>query len=188
MNRIHFALIAFAIVSLAGCSSGPSLPSYGVVPDFTLTDQSGQPFDSKKHLDGKVWVANMIFTTCNGPCPRMSAQFRKLQSELGGKPDFRLVSLTIDPARDTPSTLAAYGRNFGAKHDVWTLLTGTASDLQKLTLDTFHLARIDANLEHGTRFALVDRKGRIRGYYDSADPAEIDKLKGDVERLLQGQA
>ena len=185
---MRLAPIALVLFALTGCNSGPSLASYGVVPHFTLTDQSGQPFESKSQLDGKVWVANMIFTTCNGPCPRMSSQFRKLQNELGSERDFRLVSITIDPARDTPAALATHGKNFGAKNETWTLLTGSAADLQKLTLDTFHLARIDGNLEHGTRFALVDQKGRIRGYYDSADSGEMEKLKNDARRLLQGQA
>jgi cytochrome oxidase Cu insertion factor (SCO1/SenC/PrrC family) len=169
---------------LAGCGSGPSLPSYGVVPDFTLTDQTGQTFDSRQQLDGKVWVANFIFTTCNGPCPRMSSQFRKLRTDLANTREFRLVSFTIDPARDTPAALAAYGKRYGADPESWSLLTGTTADLQKMSLDTFHLARIDGTLEHGTRFALVDRKGRIRGYYDSADGEEIRKLADHVRSLL----
>jgi protein SCO1/2 len=114
----------------------------------------------------------------------MSSQFRKLRSELAGTPEFRLVSFTIDPARDTPEALATYGKIYGADGETWSLLTGTAADLQKMSLDTFHLARIDGTLEHGTRFALVDRKGRIRGYYDSADSAEIQKLTSDIRQLL----
>ncbi|HYO80024.1 MAG TPA: SCO family protein [Bryobacteraceae bacterium] len=186
MRRRYLPGVVAWLLALVGCNSGSTLASYGVVPDFLLTDQSGQSFDSKQRLNGKVWVANLIFTTCNGPCPRMSAQFRKLQNELGSKPDFRLVSITIDPARDTPTALAAYGRNFGATGETWSLLTGSAADLQKLSLDTFHLARIDGNLEHGTRFVLVDKQSRIRGYYDSADPEEMRKLTADVNTLLQG--
>lgn len=180
--------LAFAFVLLSGCASGPSLPSYGVVPDFVLTDQSGGAFDSRRQLDGKVWVANFIFTNCAGPCPRMSSQFRKLKSEVPDTPDFRLVSFTIDPARDTPETLAAYAKRFGADGTRWALLTGSAPDLEKLSLDTFHLARIDGSLEHGTRFVLVDRKSRIRGYYDSTDQEKLRELVRDIERLLKGNA
>jgi protein SCO1/2 len=177
--------LASAFVLLTGCASGPSLPSYGVVPDFKLTDQSGGAFDSRTQLDGKVWVANFIFTNCAGPCPRMSSQFRKLRSEVPESPDFRLVSFTIDPARDTPETLAEYGKRYGADGSRWVLLTGTAPDLQKLSLDTFHLARIDGSLEHGTRFVLVDRKSRIRGYYDSTDQEKLRELVSDIQMLLK---
>jgi protein SCO1 len=164
------------------------MPSYGVVPDFVLTSQSGAAFDSRKELDGKVWVANFIFTNCAGPCPRMSSQFRKLTAEAPDTPDFRLVSFTIDPARDTPETLAAYGKRFGADGGRWTLLTGSAADLQKISLDTFHLARIDGTLEHGTRFVLVDRKSRIRGYYDSTDQEKMRELVRDIQSLLKDSA
>lgn len=160
------------------------MPSYGVVPDFKLTDQTGSTFDSKE-LNGRVWIANFIFTSCAGPCPRMSTQFRKLNSEVPASSDFRLVSFTIDPARDTPAVLAEYGKRFGADPTRWVLLTGTAPDLEKLSLDTFHLARIDGSLEHGTRFVLVDRKSRIRGYYDSADPDKMTSLIADVEKLIK---
>lgn len=160
------------------------MPSYGVVPDFKLTDQTGSTFDSKE-LNGRVWIANFIFTSCAGPCPRMSTQFRKLNSEVPASSDFRLVSFTIDPARDTPAVLAEYGKRFGADPTRWVLLTGTAPDLEKLSLDTFHLARIDGSLEHGTRFVLVDRKSRIRGYYDSADPDRMTSLIADVEKLMK---
>ena len=180
-------LIPFVLLlALTGCSSGPDLPSYGVVPDFRLTDQSGAPFDSRQQLDGRVWVANFMFTSCAGPCPRMSSQFRKLSSEVPASLDFRLVSFTIDPARDTPSALAAYGKRYNADPTRWVLLTGAQSDLQKLSLDTFHLARIDGSLEHGTRFVLVDQKSRIRGYYDSADPDKMRELTADIQRLVKG--
>jgi cytochrome oxidase Cu insertion factor (SCO1/SenC/PrrC family) len=181
-------VLASAFVLLTGCMSGPSLPSYGVVPDFILTDQGGAAFDSRGQLDGKVWVANFIFTSCAGPCPRMSSQFRKLAADIPERPDFRLVSFTIDPARDTPETLAAYGKRYGADGARWTLLTGAAADLQKLSLDTFHLATIDGSLEHGTRFALVDRKSRIRGFYDSTDKEKLTELVRDIQSLLKDKA
>ena len=177
---------ALAFITLTGCASGPSLPSYGVVPDFRLTDQSGSVVDSKQQLDGKVWVANFIFTNCGGPCPRMSSQYRQLGSEVPGGSDFRLVSFTIDPARDTPEALSAYGKRFSADKERWALLTGAARDLEKLSFDTFHQARIDGSLEHATRFVLVDRRSRIRGYYDSADPEKMRELLSHIRSLLKG--
>ncbi|HYI95561.1 MAG TPA: SCO family protein [Bryobacteraceae bacterium] len=171
---------------LASCSSDPSLPSFGVVPDFKLTDQSNRAFDSKLQLDGRVWVANFIFTTCSGPCPRMTAQFKKLRDEVADDPKLRMVSFTIDPARDTPEALATYARNFGANPDKWFFLTGAQKDLHELSRNAFMLGDIDGNLEHSSRFVLVDTQSRIRGFYDSADQEGLQKLTTDLRALLKG--
>jgi len=178
------AISALALL-MAGCARGPSLPSYGVVPDFTLTDQSGQAFSSRSQLDGKVWVANFIFTNCAGPCPRMSTQFRKIREETRGRGNFRLVSFTIDPARDTPEVLAAYSTRFRAKPGEWFFLTGPQPDLHNLSRNVFKLGNIDGTFEHSTRFVLVDSKGRIRGYYDSSDPEKLAELLSHINQLVE---
>lgn len=176
---------AILLLILTACSSGPSLPAYGVVPDFSLTDQSGRAFKSSQSLDGKVWVANFIFTTCAGPCPRMTSQFRKLRDEVQDHPELRMVSFTIDPARDTPEALAAYGRNFGANPDKWYFLTGAQRDLHHLSRNVFLLGDVDGSLEHSSRFVLIDRHSRIRGFYESSDEEAIAKLRSDLSSVLR---
>lgn len=184
MKRAFSALF----LVLVGCSSGPSLPSFGVVPDFTLTDQSSRPFSSQQQLDGKVWVANFIFTTCSGPCPRMTSQFRKLRDEVRDDPKLRMVSFTIDPARDTPEALSTYAKSFGANPDKWFFLTGAQKELHQLSRHAFMLGDIDGSLEHSSRFVLVDSQSRIRGFYDCADPESLEKLTTDLRSLLKGAA
>lgn len=181
-------LIAVAALALAACSGGPTLPSYGVVPHFSLTDQSGRAFQSKDKLDGHVWVANFIFTRCSGPCPRMTSQFRKLRDEVKDTPDLRMVSFTIDPANDTPEALATYGKTFGANPDKWYFLTGEQKDLHHLKRNVFMLGNVDGTLEHSTRFVLVDRQSRIRGFYDSSDAEAMQKLTVDMKGLLGDSA
>lgn len=179
--------VALALL-LAGCSSRGTLPSYGVVPDFQLTDQTGQPFDSRRELADKVWLASFIFTTCNGPCPRMSAEFRQIRDLTTKIPDFRLVSFTIDPQRDTPEVLSRYGRGLGVTDPSrWAFLTGPQQELNKLSWDTFHLGKVDGSLEHSTRFVLIDRKGRIRGYFDSRDTEAIPDLIKDIQQLTEAR-
>jgi cytochrome oxidase Cu insertion factor (SCO1/SenC/PrrC family) len=177
-----------AALALTACGSHSVLPSYGVVPDFALSDQSGRAFQSKESLRGKVWVANFIFTRCSGPCPRMTSQFRKLRDELKDPPELRMVSFTIDPANDTPEALATYGKSFGANPDKWYFLTGGQKDLNHLSHDVFRLSTIDGTLEHSSRFVLVDRESRIRGFYDSSDAEVMQKLLTDVRNLLGGSA
>lgn len=180
MRLVVFLLLVFA----AACSTQPSLPSLGFVPDFVLTDQTGASFSSKEKLDGRVWVADFIFTTCQGPCPRMTSQMRQLRDRVT-QPDVRFVSFTIDPDRDTPEALAAYGRRFHADPRNWFFLTGSKTDLNKLSYDAFHLSNVGGALEHSTRFVLVDRKSRIRAYYDTSEPDSIERLAADINRVTE---
>src|SRR5450432_2897604 len=102
------SLVILLLELLTGCTQSSPLPSLGLIPDFTLTDQSNQEFRSADALKRKVWIADFIFTHCPGPCPRMTSQLRKVQDALAGEPGIRLISFTVDPARDTPPVLAAY--------------------------------------------------------------------------------
>jgi protein SCO1/2 len=155
---------------------------YGSVPAFTLTDQTGAAFNGSA-LEGRVWVADFFFTNCPGPCPRMSSQMRQVQNALEGT-DARMVSMTIDPDRDTPPVLAEYSRHFEAKPGVWYFLTGSTATLNHLDHDIFKLGALDGSLEHSTRFVLVDRKARIRGFYLTSEPEAIATLIADARRLL----
>src|SRR5258708_26022127 len=114
-------------LALAACASKPASPVYGSVPAFQLTDQSGASFSSAA-LDGRVWVADFFFTNCPGPCPRMSSQMHQVQTALE-ETDARMVSMTIDPDRDTPPALSEYARHFEAKRGVWYFLTGARGTL-----------------------------------------------------------
>jgi cytochrome oxidase Cu insertion factor (SCO1/SenC/PrrC family) len=164
---------------LAGCGQKP-LPVLGDVPAFQLTDHLGRTFSSST-LDGHVWVADFVFTNCEGPCPRMSSHMRSLQSKTDAA--VRLISFTVDPARDTPQVLAEYANKFGNDSNRWLLLTGEVATLNMLDQDAFKLGSIGAEIEHSTRFALVDKKGHIRGYYGLSDGNPEDKIAKDVARL-----
>jgi protein SCO1/2 len=174
-------LLALAL-PMAGCLKS-NLPDYGEVPHFELTDQAGLPFRSRERLAGKVWVACFIFTSCNGPCPRMSAQMRKVQEATRDLRDLSIVSFTIDPANDTPSKLAEYAARFKADPARWSFLTGEPAALRRLGVDTFHLADPQDKLAHSSRFALVDRHGRIRGYYDTALSGAIPEILQDIRKV-----
>src|SRR5580704_1659107 len=171
------------VCALAACTRrAATLETFGDIPQFELVAQNGQPFHSQV-LAGKIWVADFIYTTCPGPCPRMTSQMREVQDAVSKIPDIRLVSFTVDPAEDTPPVLAAYAKTHGASESMWYFLTGPVPTLQMLDRDAFKLGNIDATMQHSTRFTLVDRQGRIRGYYDTSDPASIPKLVSDIREL-----
>lgn len=177
-------LLALAVaLALAGCRSEP-LPVYSTVPGFTLISQDGSQFRGSS-LTGNVWIAELFFTHCTGPCPRMNARFRQIDKTFSTRTDFKLVSLTVDPARDNAEVLAEYARRFNAEPGRWYFLTGPIEQLNELGRNVFLLSTVDGSLDHSTRFVLVDRKRRIRGFYGSSDQEAMDALVRDVRRLLK---
>jgi len=175
------AVVISALLLTASCKRKTNLPEYGVVPPFQLTAQTGQTFDGDQELRGKLWVADFIYTTCPGPCPRMTSQMHRLQQGVDKTVD--LVSFTVDPARDTPDALAAYAKLYHAAPENWFFLTGPSATLQLLDKNVFKLGDVDSSLQHSTRFVLVDAHMQIRGYYDSSEPDVIAHLLADIHAL-----
>ena len=171
-----------SLVLLCACARQPALPEYGSVPQFALTAQSGQPFDSQS-LDGHIWIANFVYTTCPGPCPMMSHQMHGIQQSTAATPEVKLVSFTVDPEHDTPAVLAEYARHFAADPARWTFLTGDMARLNDLGLNAFKLNKVDGSLDHSTRFVLVDAHRRIRGFYLSSEDEFPRNLLRDLRRL-----
>lgn len=153
-----------------------ALPIIGPVADFTLTNQAGQSV-SLSDLRGRVWVADIIFTRCAGPCPEMTRKMKELQDALPADGQARLVTLTTDADYDTPEVLARYGERFGADAQRWTFLTGDPVAIANLAIDSLKLTaiakppeeRTDPNdlFVHSTIFVVVDKQGRLRGAFES---------------------
>jgi protein SCO1 len=179
---MRLAGIALSCLLLAGCVEVKPLPVLGQVPQFELTAETDKAFDSRS-LDGHVWIANFIYTTCDGPCPMMSHQMRGIQNSTSSTPDVKLVSFTVDPARDTPPVLAKYAKHFQADPNRWYFLTGEMERLNELGVKAFKMNNVDGSMSHSTRFALVDGKRRIRGYYLSSDDDFPKRLLHDIRQL-----
>jgi protein SCO1/2 len=167
-----------------------AVESYGTVPIFQLINQNGQSFGSAQ-LNGKIWIADFIFTTCPGPCPMISARMSELQKPLE-KTDVHLVSFTVDPARDTPKVLLGYAEKLQAEPGRWDFLTGAPSTIYNLSEKGFKLAASGGSEEigrpvHSTRMILVDRHGKIRGYYDATEADAVTNILADTSHLLREQ-
>lgn len=168
---------------LVSCRTETPLPVYWQVPAFQLMSQSGQPFDSKS-LQGNVWVADFIYTTCPGPCPRMSSKMRGIQTAVQSMPDVKLVSFTVDPKNDTPEILTRYAATYHAEPGRWFFLTGQQAALETICRQGFKLGDVDGSLVHSTRFVLLDRHSRVRGFYNpSEDDAAISSLLHDIRKV-----
>jgi cytochrome oxidase Cu insertion factor (SCO1/SenC/PrrC family) len=169
------------------------LKQYGNVPDFTLTERSGNNV-TLDQLRGKIWIADFIYTSCTDTCPLQTGMMAKLQEEYAASPVVQLVSITVDPERDTPQALAHYAAKYNADANRWYFLTGQRDRIIRLIQDGFHLSvatlpddtEQSGTIAHSPRFVLIDKEARIRGYYDSRELAAFVRLKNDVETLLKG--
>lgn len=166
------------------------IPVVGTVPEFTLTDQSGKPFGTSD-LKGKIWVMDLIFTNCAGTCPMLTVEMANLQKSLKKTKDIHLVSISVDPNNDTPEVLAEYAKKYNADLTNWHFLTGKVSTIYTVAKDGFKMT-VDSVSDdvmnpilHSERFALVDKKGRIRAFYTGTEPESKGKLLTDIGDLLR---
>ena len=181
------ALVAFA-VCLLGCDPIAEVPVWGTLPEFDLINQSAEPYGTQQ-LEGRPWIANFIFTKCPSRCPMLTREMSRLQTELSGRgwDDVMLVSISVDPANDTPEALTAYAAKHGAKLDSWQFLTGTRDGIWSLSVDGFKLPVQEIEdtsagpILHSNRFVLADGRQQIRGYYDAFDADDRAKLLRDLE-------
>lgn len=191
---ILLILVAFATSVMKPKPVAPSLPMLKVLPEFTLTNQHNQKV-TLADLRGKVWVADIIFTFCGGPCPRMTKQLSQLQERLFAQPEVQIISLTADAENDTPEVLKRYAERFGANQERWWFLTGPQKDIYHLaTKDGLLLAveetdpaerTSEADLfVHSTIFVVVDKQGRVRAIHESDLPDANEKVLRDVKTLL----
>ncbi len=178
-------------VCLAANSGTPEASRLAVIdqaPDFTLIDQNDKPVRLSDQK-GKVLLVSFIFTTCNGSCPATTHRMARIQEEFHkiglDKQGVRLVSITLDPAKDRPEVLRGYMRLYDAAPSSWSFLTGPPADVAKTIAAWGMWARPAANgqLDHPSRVFLVDRQGRIREIYN-LDFLRLPHVLEDVQALL----
>lgn len=165
------------------------LPDYGLVPDFSLVERSGRPL-GRADLAGAPWFADFVFTRCSGTCPLLSARMAELQRRVGD--GVRLVSISVDPAYDTPAVLSEYAGRFGASPDRWLFVTGEVTAVRRLVAEGFRLSVVqkegaegDGAITHSDRIALIDRDLRIRRHYIGTEKGWIEEALRDLERLRE---
>lgn len=191
----RFLLVALSIGFLAsGCARvQPADDDLGSVAEFSLTERSGRKV-SREDLLGKVWVASFLFTRCSTGCPLISAHLMELQKDLEKQQGVVLVTFSVDPEHDQPEVLQEYADSHGADSDRWLFLTGRQEEVYHLVYDSFHLPmqqttgkeRTPGNeVSHATRLVLVDKRGRIRGYFEGKEGSDLPKLRERIGALLR---
>lgn len=165
-------------------STAKPIPVLGQVSSFSLYDAQGSPF-GLKDLRGKIWIANFFFTTCLDICPVMSARMASLNRSFQLEKNIHLVSFTVNPEQDSPQVLSEYAKKFNADTKKWHFLTGSREALTQIAVQSFKLGDIKEPIFHSSYFCLVDRQGRIRGYYEGMKKEGINQLFKDASILLK---
>lgn len=185
------ALAAWPLVWSLRTRVPPPPPVLGTIPPFELVDERGRAFGSKD-LSGRVWIASFVFTRCETVCPRITGRVARIQERTRSlEPELHLVSFSVDPEHDTPARLAEYARAHRANPRMWTFLTGSAGAVQATVEKGLRVSMgkdpgdpSPAGISHGSHLVLVDRAGRIRGYYDPEVPDAVDRVVRDAALLV----
>ncbi len=160
---------------------------YHTVGSFALLNQNKDTI-TQETINGKIYVADFFFATCQSICPQMSTQLVRVQNEFKNDPDFLILSHSVNPRHDSAEVLFDYAGKYGAIKNKWHFLTGakkTIYDLAKFDyyVNAFEDDGTPEGFLHSELFLLVDKQKRLRGMYDGTDSVAVNKLIGDIKLL-----
>ena len=180
--------VLLSLLVLAACQHHSELPKLFPGPNDSLVNENGQPVTLDQNK-GSVTVDDGIYTNCAGTCPMMTQSMRKLTPKVPKDAKVKFVSISIDPARDTPKVLRDYATAY--RNDPrWTFLTGDRKTIVDLSVNGFKLAAGDPGpggdpLLHSSKFVVADKTGTIREYYGGTDGDAPDHVAKTVKDLLR---
>jgi cytochrome oxidase Cu insertion factor (SCO1/SenC/PrrC family) len=196
---LSVAALALLASTCGGLGDAERLPALWEAPDFALVDQNGDTLRTAD-LEVTAWVAHFFFTSCTGVCPATTARMAELRDSLARNgllgEEVRLVSISVDPARDTVPVLHEYAARFGGSPpSEWAFLTGSSPEaIRQLLEEGFKVTASPAppaadtvtnyQVNHSPRLELVDPEGRIRATYVATEPDAVARLRSDLEEVL----
>ncbi|WP_282086880.1 SCO family protein [Aquimarina algiphila] len=160
---------------------------YHKIADFKLTNQNGEEI-TQQNYENKIYVADFFFTTCQTICPIMTGHMKEIQERLKDDNEVLLLSHSVTPQIDSVERLKKYAIEKGVNDAKWNLVTGDKKQIYDLARKSYLAAKSDGDggaydMVHTENFVLVDKKKRIRGFYDGTNPEDIDKLIEDIAVL-----
>lgn len=168
--------------------------NYHVISDFAFINQYGDTI-TKDNFKDKVFVVDFFFTTCQGICPKMSDQMVVLQEKFRSDTNVMILSHTVNPEYDTVNVLLNYAKEYGAIKNKWHLVTGNKKELYDMARNSYFVTAMEneylspeqlggaEDFIHSEKFILIDRLGRIRGFYDGTKPEDIILLVDEIKLL-----
>jgi protein SCO1/2 len=170
-------------------STVQSIAHHHKIAPFAFTNQNGKKI-TQQDYKGKIYVADFFFTTCQSICPKMTKNMAWLQEQIKNMPNVMLLSHSVTPDIDTVPVLKAYADEQGAIDGKWNLVTGDKKDIYYIARKSYLAVKTTTSSElydmvHTENFILVDKKGRIRGFYDGTNLDSADKDAKNVKQLLE---
>lgn len=213
MSRIVFLLInIFILVFVISCSTNNTSIPYYNSPDFTpyflsngekieeiishkISDFSfinqNEKTISNKEIEGKIHVANFMFTSCTSICPDMTGNMKFIEEAFSNDPRIAILSYSVTPWIDTPDKLADYVEFNDIKTNNWHFLTGNKSEIYSLARESYFaeetigFSKDSTDFLHTEYFVLVDKTKRIRGIYNGTLILEAQQVVKDMNALLE---
>ena len=160
---------------------------YHKIANFSLTDQNGETITQDTYKD-KIYIADFFFTTCQTICPIMTDHMAEIQKEILNDDEVMLLSHSVTPKIDSVAQLKKYALKKGVNDKKWHLVTGDKKQIYALARKSYLAVKTDGNgdeydMIHTENFMLIDKKRRIRGYYDGTNPEDISRLLDDLKIL-----
>ena len=167
-------------------SSIQYISKYHKISAFSLINQNGDTI-TEKFYNGKIYIADFFFTTCQDICPIMTRNMHILQDKLKNDDEVLLLSHTVMPEIDSVEVLKKYSKDYNVDDKKWNLVTGDKEQIYNLARKSY-LAAEDVefrnyDLIHTENFVLIDKESQIRGFYDGTKIDEINLLLDDIEIL-----
>lgn len=156
------------------------------IAPFAFTNQNGKKITNKDY-EGKIYVADFFFTTCQTICPKMTDNMVWLQNKIKDNPKVKLLSHSVFPDEDKVEVLKKYAKEKGVIDEKWNLVTGNQNEIYKIARQSYLAVKTGKpeemyDMVHTENFVLVDQKGRIRGFYNGLN---IDKTVKGEKNLTQ---
>ena len=164
---------------------------YHRIADFSLLNQNGDTITQENYRN-KIYVADFFFTTCPTICPIMTANLVEVQAALANDSEVLLLSHSVTPEIDSVAQLKKYAIGKGVNDAKWNLVTGDKKQIYELARKSYLAVQEDGDggpfdMIHTENFILVDKKRRIRGFYDGTKEEEMDRLLSDIEILKNSE-
>ena len=162
------------------------------IADFNLINQNGKKITNKDYKD-KIYIADFFFTRCQNICIAMAYNMSELQEFYKNDTDIMFLSHSVTPLIDSVSVLKEYAMSKGVIEGKWNVTTGKKKHIYELARKSYFAVLDEGNGDendfiHTEQFILVDKKRRIRGYYDGTNDQEMEKLKEDIVFLKEEEA
>jgi len=159
------------------------------IRSFEYIDQDSLPFNSET-LKGQVYLADFFFTSCPSICPRVMKNMLRVQEKFKGAPNFKLVSFSLDPKRDTPARLKKYAVNIGADLSMWHFVHGPKDSIMTIANEDYYVpafedAEAPGGFDHSGKLLLIDGDGHLRGFAEGTEDEDVTEFFSTIEALLE---